>query len=767
MWQIKAPFSWSRLFSLLILAVVWFGFIHPVASNQYSFAIWADNEYLLAPVLAQTSQILRDGEWPLWINSILGGFPIYNFTQLSAYYPFYGTIFPIFSDPFEASRSMHWLTLAHMFVFLLNSFVLLRVIGLGRAAAVAGASLMVFNYNMLLYSGWLNIVAPYAWLPLFLAGVIRLLIAPNSLRAFVMCLVPIVLLTAASPSQPLIHAVLLSGIIVLAHSWHARSDRALVISGVSQFVVVGLFAMALCAPIILPALREYPQMIRWLGAAHILGHEKIPFEHFTVDQMAIKDLVGVLFALERTPAVGNPLIGLIPVLLAVFAFARRAKLEGPQRWLVWPIAILAVYALLSACGSNSGMAYINYHLPLINQIREPTRFLVLAHLSVAILAAIGLGQVPGILGEVHNRSLSSVWRRPELRYICFILLIGLLVALFAPINKTHSSNIWLPLCFGAILLVLLWRGLPGPFITTTEFNQAALAGLVILMQFVLVPWRALPITAMDVIATQKVELLNALKRVSELDPEHRYRVIFEGDIDKAAAGMLASYYQVRNFNAYINPAPAGQFNDMYYHGARGRNYYAAMGAKYLICSPCTPENTKDYSLLEQHRNYGIYQTTALPRFYFATKASAEYTDLVDYQAKVASAELGDYPVFTPYGSWLSDPSAPAGSEACMHSGAHFGHNQLRLAAQCSHDALLVLNEFDNGNWRASINGKKARLFRVNGNQIGIVVNAGTSLIEVRYQPRNLRYALWIAVLGAISLFAYLAYWHRKRNLVIH
>ena len=269
--QLKA-FGFGPLGSVLALVLVWFAFIYRVSSTAYSFSIWGDNEYLLAPVLAQTSQILRDGEWPLWISSILGGFPIYNFTQLSVFYPFYGTIFPLFADPFASARSMHLITLAHMLIFLVNGFILLRTIKLGRAAAIAGSTMMVFNYNMLLYSGWVNIVAPYSWLPLFLAGVIRILNTPHSIRAFAMCLIAIVLLTTASPSQPLIHAVLLSGILVLAHAWRFRKHeyRVHLLSGVQKFVIVGLFAMALCAPVILPAVVEYRGMIRWLGAASIL-----------------------------------------------------------------------------------------------------------------------------------------------------------------------------------------------------------------------------------------------------------------------------------------------------------------------------------------------------------------------------------------------------------------------------------------------------------------------------------------------------------------
>lgn len=764
------PIQISRNLRLLLGAIflfmIWLIFVFPSLSAAYSFAIWRDNEYMLAPVLAQTSQIIREGEWPLWIDSILGGFPIYNFTQLSAFYPFYGTLLPIYTDPFTSARSMHLLTLAHMLILLINSFILLRTIRVGLAAALAGAALMTFNLNFLLYSCWINIIAPYSWLPLFLAGVIRLLAHPHSMRAFGMCLLAVVLLTTASPAQPLIHAVLLSGLLVLAHAWRlrAQTDRTLLLAGIRKFVIVGLFAVAVCAPVILPAALEYPKMIRWLGPISILGHEKIPFEYFLVDQMALKDLAGVLFPLDHTPAVGNPLIGLIPVLLALIACIRRNHLSDEQRWLIWPLLILAVYALLSACGSNSGLAYINYYLPLINQIREPSRFLVLAHFSVAVLAAVGLAQLPALISNSAKHPVPG--QRRVLLGVGLLMLIALLVASFAPLNRDSGLRIWLPLCFGLGIFLALWQGLPARLNAgVSRYGVISAAALVLCTQYLLVPWQALPISMMSVITTQKVDLLNVLRRVGELDPERQYRVIFEGDIDKQAAGMLASYYQVRNFNAYINPAPAALFNNMYYHGSRGKNYFAAMGAKYLICAPCSAENTAGYSLLEQHGEYGIYHASALPRYYFSTRPALEYANFEDYLTKIASVDLGTRPVLTSTGSWQADATEAAGR--CTHLPIRQSHNRLRLMANCSNSALLVLNEFDGGNWRATLDGVKAPMMRVNGNQIGIVVKAGSSLIEVSYQPRKWRYALWVGLIGLLSLGVYLLHWRAKRNLVIH
>ena len=169
-------------------------------------------------------------------------------------------------------------------------------------------------------------------------------------------------------------------------------------------------------------------------------------------------------------------------------------------------------------------------------------------------------------------------------------------------------------------------------------------------------------------------------------------------------------------------------------------------------------------MLEQRGAYGLYQTKALPRFYFATQSRLEYGDMADYMAKIGTVDLGSYPVLTSFSSWVSDPSAPVGSKACIQGEASFSHNRLRMSAQCSHTAILVVNEFDNGNWRATVNGVKARMLRVNYNQIGIVVGPGTTLIDVYYHPRIWRISLWLAVLALFSLLIYIGIWHSKRRI---
>ena len=50
--------------------------------------------------------------------------------------------------------------------------------------------------------------------------------------------------------------------------------------------------------------------------------------------------------------------------------------------------VICLYGLLSSFGTNLGLAYVNFHLPLINKIREAGRHLVLFVIGVSFLSGL-------------------------------------------------------------------------------------------------------------------------------------------------------------------------------------------------------------------------------------------------------------------------------------------------------------------------------------------------------------------------------------------
>ncbi len=76
--------------------------------------------------------------------------------------------------------------------------------------------------------------------------------------------------------------------------------------------------------------------------------------------------------------------------------------------------------------------------------------------------------------------------------------------------------------------------------------------------------------------------------------------------------------------------------------------------------------------------------------------------------------------------------------------------------------MLVLNEFLEPAWRATLDGRKASVFRVNGNQMAVRIPAGDRVVEFHYRPRSLTTGLGLAVAGLIALLVLPFGWRRVR-----
>jgi hypothetical protein len=86
-------------------------------------------------------------------------------------------------------------------------------------------------------------------------------------------------------------------------------------------------------------------------------------------------VLGIVVRPTWISIVGSPYLGplgLVGVLLTGIYFRR---LDGFLRMLVVGFGVIGLYGLLSGFGTNLGLAYLNFHLPLVNRIREAGRHL--------------------------------------------------------------------------------------------------------------------------------------------------------------------------------------------------------------------------------------------------------------------------------------------------------------------------------------------------------------------------------------------------------
>jgi len=629
-----------------------------------------------------------------------------------------------------------------------NMFIMLRFIGASRLAAVTGASLIAFGANSLSYAVWMQIVAPYAWLPLYLAGLIGVLENRPSRKYPAMAVGGMVLLALASPSQPLIHAVLLTFVLALFRCWYNYANA---VSNATRSSFLKLFGIALVAflisaPALLPAVVEFKNMIRWIGPfPAVTGFDRIPFEAFLVDQLSVADLGGVM--VKITPkAVGSQFAGPIVVTLAMFALISRAR-----SWIAIALATIAVYALASSTGNNLGLAYVNYELPLVNKIREPSRFLFLFQLGIGILAALGIDELRRM---VSGSQPASAWRRP----VIFVSAIAM-VSLAAAFTLRGQGAVLVPAFVASGLLMALvvitvlaarsrWR-LRGDAVGVC-WSAAALAILA-----ANVSWTPPPIAASHYLNNDGVALDMAIQRVADLDPRGEYRLIFEGNVDKQMAAMLSSYQNVRTLNSYFNPAPMHQFQELYHHGPRTDNYLQILGARYLICRDCAGAEYLGFKFRERIHGYDLHEASdALPYVQIAQRVDGSFNGLADFVGKAVGHDLSRGLLFVEPGAAVTLDKTLSKTGACVVREDIRKKNLIRYLVSCESPGVLILNEFHADPWRVTVNGISSEALRVNGNQIGVRLGRGGQIVEFTYRPWIFRLSLLLSAIGVLFLFVW-------------
>ncbi|CAN5770749.1 hypothetical protein BH20PSE1_BH20PSE1_02790 [soil metagenome] len=719
----------KNAFVLAALFGLWCVFLWNAFGADRSFALWMDNEFFVGTVISSMSSTLGYGEWPLRMDTILGGVPLYNFAALSAFYPFYLAALPIYSGPLDVIHSMHWITLVHILIMEINMYIFLRVIGVSRLAALAGAALVAFSANSFTYAAWMTIVAPYSWLPLYLAGLVGLLKSPRSMSYSVMSLVGIVLLTLASPAQPLIHAVFVTIIFVLTYwrdQFRSGETREIPYT-LGRVVAVGILALLLVAPVILPVALEFKNMIRWIGPfPPVIGNARIPFEAFQIDQLTIADLGGVFFKFKGA-AVGQQFAGVLAIALAGVTVVSR-----PRSWIVIALSFIAVYSIISSTGGNLGLAYVNYLIPILNRIREPSRFLVLFQFAVGALAALGIDELRKTVSRIEGRA-NAKRQLMALAVTAVIAVITLLV-----VRERIVSHLP-PIISVAILVALIlmaWMAARSDLRGRDTIVAVVWGGAALGLLAIEVPWLPPPVSSSQYLTSDALALDTAIERVATLDPGREYRVIFDGKIDKQQAAMLASYRRVRTLNAYFTPAPHRQFEELYYHGPRADNYFRILGAKYLICNECATESLHGYRHLESIAGYEIYETEdVLPHSYIVHRLNGEFRDLADFVTKAASADLTKRLLFIEPNVVVGlNGSSDAAGDVCISREEIRMANRSRFVVQCKSSGVLVMNEFFDDAWRTTVDGVKMESLRVNGNQIGVPFSSGSHVIEFRYLP---------------------------------
>jgi hypothetical protein len=723
-------YEFLALTGLMLLVALRF---FPTLAGNRLFGPFIDNVHLYGPMFSETARLALHGVFPYYLPSFGTGFPLFENPHYSVCYPFYFFGLLDYGGPLQSLYTLTQLTIFHRFLSALNLYAMLRCARISPWAAFTSASIGVFATNTEVYASWITMTASYTWMPLLIGGGILLLRSPGRFWGIVLLGGSAGLLALASAAQPVVHALFFSVIFFGAGLIWTFRNRG---SGSALRLIVSLAAAAgiafgLAAVTAIPVYLGIEGMIRHIGGGFVLDHQSIPWEKFNGYPMALSQLPGILIKPTWINIVGSPYVGPLGVAGLVFALVFFRRLDSMERLLVSVIGAIGLYGLLSACGTHLGFAYLNYHLPLMNGMREAGRHLVLFLIAVVFLAGFGFDQIGKLLAEPGA---------DRKRWLCALLLV-LAMLLIAIGVLAWDLSTTPPLADGAWLVLILAPAvvLLGLLFRIKQTPILALAAILASVASAISPPRTFNLFNSGYAADDNLRSLEVLSAIRDKIGPGNFRLDFEDKKFNAVLwGMNASYFGFDSFYDALTPQPYDQFR---FQQRRAPYLRAMMGTRYVLCSaeekPTDPGakvrlEVQGYKLFENAAYMGrlaLVHTlagTVKGENQFITEAGGGFDFLKSayIQEKDASCLEG----------FLSKTSMETSAINDRLYVIRSSINRVAALVESSQPGVLVLNEWFIPAWRAKVNGDSKRIVRVNQWQVGVPVPAGKNVVEFTYRP---------------------------------
>jgi hypothetical protein len=355
-----------------------------------------DTMSMFGPYRGLVGEALRGLHLPLWNPYSATGLPLFADS-------IHGVLHPVsVLAAWLHADAMDVLIGAHLALAASGAMLLARELGATRTAALLAAAVYAGSGFVLSMAGSFNLLAGAGSLPFAVAGLRRVAARPGP-GSLLVSAAGVALLALSGDYQ----AVPLAGALALALGWEAAGWR-----GAARATACGLAGLAVAGIQLLPSAALLPLTDRaaahWTRtpAAWSLAPWRLPellLPGFFRGEEPFSDLVfAALAGRERWPAWAGPFplatsifLGVLPLALAVLG--ARSGRTGRA------LAILALGSLWLAFGPTLGADLVVGQLPIASSFRYPEKLVGAFSLLVAVLAALGFDRVAR--GATPPRSL--------------------------------------------------------------------------------------------------------------------------------------------------------------------------------------------------------------------------------------------------------------------------------------------------------------------------------------------------------------------------
>lgn len=650
------------------------------------------------PLRAFFAKCLANGDDPRWMPSIYRGYYLAGEGQVGMDHPWHRFLYGAL--PTAAAFQLE-LVASYPLLFA-GTALFLRRRGLAHDASLFGALIFTFSGFNIVHYIHINAIAIVAHLPWLLVLDEAILRAEDPRRLAWLKLGA----TALTASQVLLGYPQYVGFSLLVEGWFALwLHRRGLVAGPSRLWALGetkLLGLLIGCVQILPtrqALRESwrsrpPREFAAMNSLHPLNvfQAVAPYAFRVYHYNGETDAT---WPMHESGFYGG---AVLPAALA-WLWARRGQL-GARGALVKGAIVLGAVALVLAFGQYTPAFPLMARLPFLGLFRGSSRFVLLVHLAGAILAAVAFADVATLRGPLPRGALRPLLAAPlaSLAGVAFLKALatanpgGLLATQLVSTPRLLCAPLWIgpP----ALAFFLAARGRRWALIALIGLTAAdqALYGLTMIYQHD----PPLPIPA----------LVAAESKPNGPTAGDRARI---GNDALTMAGIAMA-------DGYVALTPRHVIDDESRAGLR------LAGVRWLRAT--------DGSGLWRALPDPLPRLRLLTRAFVSTSPKKDIHAIdIDTTALVTHAiDLGG--------------SAPGAARFLEDRPGRVRVETIAPARQ-----LLVLADSYHDGWRAAVDGKPAKVERVNADYLGCVVEAGRHEVSFRFDPASYRDGARLSILG--------------------
>lgn len=720
----------------------------------------ADGFRYYLPLRVVAARIWRSGHLPVWNPFEYSGYPLLASAQTAVLYP-PNALFVLF----PTVRTFNVVTVLQFVIAGVGAFLLgRRLTGDNVAATVAGVAFGLSGF-MFAHIGHHAIIASAAWLPWCFLGY-ELVVERMGPGALLLGASAVALTLLAGHPQTwfVLLAALVGYAVVRAALEHSRpSLRLLVAVGLVIGLGAGLGAMQLLPTASIVGESDRSEVDFETAVSFSLTPSDLPLLVFP---MAYGGYIGGVFDTAYqgdwnfSELAGYPTAAALALAAAGLLAARRDKR-------VVAIGVVGLVALLIALGGTTPLGRIVYGISPYGQFRAWGRYLVFFDLAVAVLAAYGVAEL---------RAASLVQRRRAIVAAAAAALGIVVLALLLP----HLGAVQDHLTSGRHRMwALLWPsvaavGTAGSALLLIRRPRAAVAGLAL---FVVADalfmgwhteWRGTPSIddlegqmAADVTPSygtipdqpggvdRYLYLGNRVHEVPEFvsttDPKDMYAA--SGYDPLAPKTYLDAVAGMTTYGGALDAA--GAWNP-------GSDVLDLLRVSLVLTSTAEAQPDPSSSLLRRGRRVA---GAPLTRYEYRPRLPEAF--LVGQVVEVPTAQVartlrGDVEFDPVDEAFVEDECRPCvGLDGPGPSGSatieRRDAGSLTVTVNAQRRSMLVVSQAWFPGWKATVDGRSAEVYRVDGVVNGVVVGAGAHRVELFYRAPGLRLGALVSLVTLLGL----------------